>query len=371
MKSNKYKDTIDDSEYMTNVHMNLIVSRSIITDVYRETGFSDIRHIYYDPLYPIINKNPITVEKPICICNEVRCNCISILYRNTLDTSYSVSIILYGTKYYCNKYVRIFNNFRQKNIDKFHNILRIKNKRDKAFQLISISHDEMFYGCGDIPEKKALYVEYVDKVFQNIIRIFHRDIGYNVYNWVISMFKTYNLYKNQLLQIEPYFCPTWDMFGSFDNTEESNIKILRSCNNLDYRYYSGDDDRSKNKNYNMNKGFIKHIKSIFYENNILVKDRHIILQIISPDGSWFEEKKPRSYKRYSDIQIGLSVKEKIQSDEKIYQTIARGLEEEIDLKISRSEISSVQHVAKWGNILLFKLDISNLNKLPNNPFNNL
>lgn len=364
----QYDGSMEGSEYTSLFHMSSVISRlaEIRERLYKNLNEAEIAELYFKVTFPLRNVNPLIVKDPICVCLQDMCTCVIKLPQNKLDTSHSVTMIIYGDCKSCDTYVKRFNVIRQDNIDKYHNILKLKNKKDTAFQLLSISYDEMFYKCPEeIPNNIKEYAIYVERVFRNIMKVFHRDIGYRAYQWICSMFKTYNFYNGVSLQIEPYFCPTWDMFGTFDESHENNIDIMRFLNNKDYRYYSGYANRLKQ--YKLDTGFIREAKNIFCENNRVLKNRKIILQIMSPDGLWIQKSKGR-YFRYSDIQIGFSAKGKMQLEELILHSILRELYEEIDMSLSKKDAENIEYVSQWGNIYLFKLDISGMRKLPINPF---
>lgn len=362
-----YDGSMRGSEFNTIFHMISVISRlsEIKERLYKNLDEAEIVETYFRITFPVKNVNPLIVYNPICVCAQSRCNCIIKLPKNKLDTSYSVSTIIYGDFDSCNTYVSLFNLLRQHNIDKYHNILKLRNKKDTAFQLIAISYDEMFYKCSDIPSTAKEYALFVEQVFQNIMKVFHRDIGHGAYRWICSMFKTYNFYNGKNLQIEPYFCPTWDMFGTFKDSCENNINIMRFTNEKDYRYYSGLENRLSKKKVDM--GFIREARNIFCENDCVIKNRKIILQILSPDGLWIQQSDGK-YCRYSDIQIGYSAKGKMQLEELYIHSIIRELYEEIDLSLTKKEAEHIEYVSQWGNIYLFKLNITGMEKKPINPF---
>lgn len=361
----KYDGSMEGSEFNSLMHMISVISRlkKMQKTFFTKLDKTEIHEIYYRITFPIRNMNPLIVSSPICVCMMKHCLCVRTIQRNVLDTRYAVSAIVYGTQKSCDDYVYHFNKLRRDNIDVYHNILKHRNKKDTAFQLLSISYKEMFAQCTDIPKNRTLYAQYVERIFQNIMKVFHRDIGHKAYQWILGMFKTYNFCNGESLQIDPYFCPTWDMFGTFHGIQEDDIKILRFPEDKDYRYTTGFEARLGADD----RGFIKQARDLFFENKKLVKDRKIILQIASPDGLWVQSAVGKYY-RYSDIQIGYSAKGKMQTHETVKHTLARELYEEIDMSLSRSELEFAEYVDSWGNITLFKMDISNMDKLPNNPF---
>jgi hypothetical protein len=362
-----YDGGIEKSEFDTLSHMISVISRfeKIRERLYLNLSVAEIVDTYSRTTFPIKDKNPLKVSKPICVCMQKVCQCIYSLPRDKLDSSDSISLIVSGSVEACDKYVKSFNTLRQQNIDKYHKILRLKNKEDSAFQLISISYSEMFQNCPYIPIASWEYAIFVDRVFQNIMKIFHRDIGYQAYRWICSMFRTYNFCNGQSLQVEPYFTPTWDLFGRADEVCENKINILRFTNNRDYRYYSGAVGRTSASKIDY--GFIREVVDAFVDDSKVIHDRKIILQVASPDGQWVQDGKKR-FVRYSDIQIGLAVKGKKKLGELPTHSAAREAFEEIGLELNRPELAQIRYVSEWGRISLFKLDITHLNKEPVNPF---
>ncbi len=364
----KYDGSMELSEFYTLSHMISIVSRieKIREDLYKNLSAIDIEKTFNEVTYPLEDINPLIVRKPICVCSLKVCTCVNKLLKNKSDTRKSVCLLVYGDGEVCDDYVKTFNINRQTNIDKYHKILKLKNNDDTAFQLLSISYEELFVNCPYLPVDSNEYAVFVERVFQNIMTIFHRDIGHKAYQWICSMFKTYNFCEGKSLQIEPYFTPAWNIFGRVENdVSESMINILRFTNNKDYRYYTGGHSRAMASDIDY--GFIKEIIDVFVKDGKIVPDRKIILQIEAPDGRWTQSRDNMFY-RYSDIKIGLSVKGKVQLGELPAHAVARESYEEIGMEFTRQELATMQKVTKWGNLSLFKIDITHLGKKPKNSF---
>jgi hypothetical protein len=315
------------------------------------------------------NTNPLSVKMLVCVCANIEpCSCVRIVHLDKKDTKHAVSAIIYGDSLACDNYVFEFNKTRREHINDFHNMLRVHNSHDKAFQLIAISHAELFHNCNDlnsIPQEPQKYNAFVETVFQNMVGVFHRDVGNSAYLWATDMFKAYNCYDDSIVQVEPYITPSWDMFGSFDSAYEEDIKLMRFSKG-DYRYYSGS-NYSRDLN---NRGFLSKMLELFYENGRLVPDRKIILQITIPDGSWIETKNGL-FMRYSDIQIGFSAKGKIRKGENSVLAASRELNEEIDLQLTKEQVLNIVPISNnpfWGRIEMLKFDITDKNIIPVNPF---
>jgi hypothetical protein len=319
----------------------------------------------------IYNKNPIVSKKPICVCRNNTCICISVIPYNPKDSEFSSTTIVYGNSADCDIFTYEFNHLRLNNLDKFRKF-RFIDKKDMAFQLISINYEEIFKNTKFLidqvfPSTPETYNPFIKQILKNIIYVFHRDIGYNMYKWILDTFSYYNGDSKNLLQIPPYFLPSWDMFGTHKNIFDDDIVKY----NIDgYEYRLSFEIYSDNIINHKDMGFLKNIPSIFTsQSGIIDTNIKMILQIMTPDGLWCRNKQRNCYSRYSDIALGYSSKGKIKIGETPLMAARRETYEEIDLMITKKESKTImERVDTWGRIYLYKMNITGCNKIPLNPF---
>jgi hypothetical protein len=153
------------------------------------------------------------------------------------------------------------------------------------------------------------------------------------------------------------------MFGMI---KTANSKKIRRFNieGVAYRYFA--ESSAKNAS-NKEAGFISAIRGLFYDNNVVVRDRKVILQILVPSGVWYTNRQ-NEILRYSDISVGWSSRGKIKVGEQPANASRRETFEEIDLMIPRREKHKITYVRKWGRIHLYKFDMTGCNIRPVNPF---
>lgn len=290
--------------------------------------------------------NPLTRREPICVCIppcNINKRCSQVLRFDPKDTRSTVSGVFYGPAHLCDSYVHTFNSIRKQ---------QPVGRDDVAFRLIAISHKELTKGL----QKKETYPRFVDKVFKNIITIFDKYVGYETYKQAEKDFKPLNIVQGELIQPNPYICPTWDLFGGFDDTIEQHIRLLilrnKGVSYKRYRYCTGNASRCEAND----KGTIHSLLKLFIDDGKIVKDRKIILQVLAPNGLWVE-KRNGAFCRYSDLQIGLSAKGRVKIGETLHQALQREIQEEVGLNIHIENIKKSTFLCSWKTCKIYSLDL--------------
>jgi len=280
---------------------------------------------------------------PSCFNKNKNCFYCIKMEKNTEDTDKTVFILMKGDEKNTEELKNIWNELNEVSVKKYCEKRRQLND-DKAFKLVSLN--KTLIGDLQFPNNYFDYIQTINQLSRNMIDIFDKQVGYDIYLSAVDEFKKFidiDKKKNTKSISSKINQPIIKMGSELTGTmKKTDYKVSEYKG---YKYIEYISSEKAPKFYDMGL-----LKSLF---ELLNTGYSIISQVIIPDGRWI--KGYNFYSRYCDISITSTARGKMLFNEAQKSACVREIKEELGLDIEKSRFNKYSQWSKKAT--LFTLDI--------------